>query len=101
MAEKKAFPLEKILTIDPSEYRNITNIEMKDYLLVGVHATGMISNSGRDSVIDRFAQEVPSNAMMVVSYIPRITHVSTSADLTHYFKYIATGIALVPKPKTD
>lgn len=77
-----AISLDKILSISLSEYREYffetLGKESWDYELKGVHFHG--------GLVGEFAQQVPEDAVVVVSY----NHIN---DKHHY------GVALIPKTK--
>jgi len=88
-----AISLEKILTISADEWFKITNREVSNYKVKGVHI--VISEHEADGVHSRFAFQVPNDAEVVVSYRSDIVLAGTGSYL--YYRAIASGTALIPK----
>lgn len=82
------FPLEKILTVTPSEYCASAQTELKYYSMVGVHAE---SYSGRFELFTLFRGLVPQHTEVVVGLI-----LNTAITESNSIQY-ASGTALIPR----
>lgn len=86
--------IEDVLKIDIEKYFKVTGEKPEEYKLKGVNVNGYSSqmHSTPDEIINKFAERVPAEAVKVVDY-----EVVLQKDC--YF--VASGIALVPKPEDD
>mgnify|MGYP001590781838 CR=1 FL=1 len=97
MADYK-FPLEKILTITPSEFCSSKGKELKDYEMRGVHVDDDLEYAA--PLISRFQEKVPSNAEVVVSFQYAVCGAKAGGALLGFSNLTlqyASGTALIPK----
>ncbi len=87
----ESFPIEKILTMSEKRWCKMHRKSLEDYTAVGVHVLA----EGGD--INSFAEKVPSDAEVVVNYVPSIG--GSTGFKGYYHVYSASGTALIPKEK--
>lgn len=85
-----AITTEKILTISAEDWFRMNNKEPYKYEARGVHSNGIM-----DSVLEKFAKEVPSESEVVVDYRLSSATCGTSGGMTE--KTYACGTALIHK----
>ena len=94
---KKAFPLEKILTVSAGDYcKTSAHQRLFEYQMVGVHVYNV---TGIGNLHELFAREVPKNAEAVVNYRINIT-ITVSPNRDPQYLRAASGTALIPKNKS-
>lgn len=79
---------DKILTISARDYCDMYEKNMLMYTAKGIHAN-LDHNQKFPSLIDRFAQEVPKRAEVVVDFMYSLSSLKRSS--------YASGTALIPK----
>jgi len=97
---KKAFPLEKILTVSAGDYcKTSAHQRLFEYQMVGVHVYNV---TGIGNLHELFAREVPKNAEAVVDYRTSVALTESAAINAHFKSFIeaASGTALIPKNKS-
>jgi len=90
IVEKEQFPMEKILTISLSDYCENIDKSIKNYKLVGIHASSFTSEGKRRNGL---LEKIPEGTEVVVDY--KIA--SSGYGLGYDPFFYESGTALIPK----
>ncbi len=97
-----AINLNKILTISPQEWSEISGKNLRDYNVVGIQYQVVLDLHFNSAFTNEFSERVPDKAEVVVGYKCTSATVSPSGSSGDRTALIyATGTALIPKHREE